>query len=434
MITRVEAHGFRSIQYVSQPLERFHVLVGPNGAGKSSFLDIVGFLGDMLSAGPGPAVLGDTRLGVTSRASDPRDLAWMREGNRFELAVELEMPVPSDSAIGTGRRSARYEVAVTWSEPGSGEDFADQGIRLEAETLFLIPRRKPGGREGRQLQIFPSPSKPPRHLVIMPGRQAKTGWRRVVSKTDSGNDYFKSETTGWNNQFRLGPNKSALANLPEDQERFPVATWVKRVLMEGLQTVVLSAESMRSPSAPGSPTRFLPDGSNLPWVVESLARENPERFSRWVRHLRTAVPDILNVRTEDRPNDRHRYLVVEYTNGLEAPSWVVSDGTLRMLALTLLAYLPDRDALYLIEEPENGIHPTAVESVYQSLSSVYESQVLMASHSPVVLSLASPDEVLCFAQAESGATDVVNGAEHPRLRQWKGAVDLGTVFATGVLG
>ena len=41
-----------------------------------------------------------------------------------------------------------------------------------------------------------------------------------------------------------------------------------------------------------------------------------------------------------RPEDGHRYLVVHYRNGFEAPSWLVSDGTLRFLALTLLAYLP----------------------------------------------------------------------------------------------
>ena len=41
-----------------------------------------------------------------------------------------------------------------------------------------------------------------------------------------------------------------------------------------------------------------------------------------------------------------------------------------MLALTLLAYIPAREAVYLVEEPENGIHPRNLEIVFQSLSSV----------------------------------------------------------------
>ena len=36
---------------------------------------------------------------------------------------------------------------------------------------------------------------------------------------------------------------------------------------------------------------------------------------------------------------------------------MASDGTLRMLALTLLAYIPAREAVYLVEEPENGYIP-----------------------------------------------------------------------------
>ncbi len=121
-------------------------------------------------------------------------------------------------------------------------------------------------------------------------------------------------------------------------------------------------------------------------------------------------------------------------SGLKAPSWVVSDGTLRLLALTLLAYIQDVEGIYLIEEPENGIHPKAVETVFQSLSSVYGAQVLCASHSPVVLSLAKPRDLLCFAKTATGETDIVRGDEHPRLKDWKGSLDLGTLFAAGVLG
>ena len=50
------------------------------------------------------------------------------------------------------------------------------------------------------------------------------------------------------------------------------------------------------------------------------------------------------------------------------PAWMLSEGTLRLLALTILAYLPHLPAVYLIEEPETAVHPTALETIYQSLS------------------------------------------------------------------
>jgi predicted ATPase len=151
-------------------------------------------------------------------------------------------------------------------------------------------------------------------------------------------------------------------------------------------------------------------------------------------HLRTALPDIKTVGTVGRKEDRYRYLVLGYENGLKAPSWVVSDGTMRLLALTLLAYLPDAGGSFLIEEPENGVHPRALEAVYESLSAVSRAQVLCASHSPVILGLARPSDLLIFAKDSLGATDIIRGDRHPQLRDWKGALDLGTLFASGVLG
>jgi predicted ATPase len=139
----------------------------------------------------------------------------------------------------------------------------------------------------------------------------------------------------------------------------------------------------------------------------------------------------------EREDDKHRYLMLKYASGLEIPSWMASDVTLRLFALTLPAYLSEFRGLYLIEEPENGIHPRAAESVFQSLSSVFEAQVLLATHSPVLISLIKPkdaDQVLCFAKASDGSTDIISGDRHPNLRTWQGDPNLYVLFAGGVLG
>lgn len=62
MITLVEALGYRCLRYVSQPLGPFHVLVGPNASGKSTFLDVISFLGQLMTDGV-EAVAGESRRG-----------------------------------------------------------------------------------------------------------------------------------------------------------------------------------------------------------------------------------------------------------------------------------------------------------------------------------------------------------------------------------
>lgn len=423
MFSEIEALNYRCLHYISQAMAPFQVLIGPNASGKSTFLDVVAFLADVVREREGVADA------VSRRVPDIRDLSWMRRGDAFEFVVEAVIPETLRRRPNGGYTRVRYEVRV-------GTHPETRETSLLAETLWL--RSEPSEQETRsprQRSLFPMAEPPPESIVRPSGARALPGWRRVLNKVPgSGNDYFKSETSDWNNLFRLGPRRSALANLPEDEEKFPVSIWFRRLLMEGVQHLALNSAVLRLPSPPGSPRRFQTDGSNLPWVVRDLEDSAPERLGEWVAHVRTALPDLKGIRTLERPEDRHRYLMLDYASGLQAPSWLVSDGTLRLLALTVLAYIPDLEGIYLIEEPENGIHPRAVETVFQSLSSVYGAQVLLATHSPVILSLAEPSQVLCFDRTDEGATDIVRGSEHPRLREWKGETDLGTLFASGVLG
>ncbi len=426
MIQRIEALGYRALRYVSKSVGNFQVLVGPNASGKSTFLDVVAFLGDLVRGGLDRAVEGDPGLGIPMRAPDLRHLVWLRRAHRFELAVELAIPPRLQERMEHRRwRFCRYEVAVE----------GDKGLVLATENFWLKPEDGAEGKKPVQKKLFPDPDPPPETIVQRSGAKSPNGWRRVVSRgKDPESVYFHSETTKWNNPFKLGPEKSALANLPEDPEKFPVAVWARNLLTEGIQRISLSSRAMRNPSPPARARGFLPDGSNLPWVIYELEEKHPDRLELWVSHLREALPNLDAVTTLEREEDRHRYLVLRFKNGFRAPSWLVSDGSLRLMALTLLAYAPMVSGVYLIEEPENGIHPRAVENAFQSLSSVYEAQVLCATHSPVLLGLAKPEQILCFARNEEGATDVVRGDEHPALRAWKGAVELSTLFSGGVLG
>lgn len=419
MISRVEALNYRCLRYVSQPLRPFQILVGPNASGKTTFLEVFAFVSDLLSNGLESA--------VEERTSNFADLTWGRQGSGFEIALETSIPGYIQEQV--GRQGAvgaiRYELAI-----GANVDTGE--IEIRSETVLLKPSSDTVRRER---SLFPEELQPPETLRTL--KKPKLT-RTIVNKVPGGNDNFYSEVhpesgKGWAPSFRLGPRKSALANMPDDESRFPATTWFRALVREGLQRFVLNSAEIRKASPPGQARTFRPDGSNLPWVVQRLLDNNPEQFTSWLAHVRTALPDIVDIRTVERQDDKHRYLMIKYSSGLEVPSWAVSDGTLRLLALTLPAYLPDLSGIYLIEEPENGIHPQAVETVYQALSCVYSAQILVATHSTVMLSNAQPEDVLCFAKSESGATDIVVGSEHPRLKQWQGESNLGVLLARGVL-
>ena len=426
MITSIEALNYQCLRYVKRDLEPFHILIGPNASGKSVFLDVIDFLGDLLHGGPEEA--------IELRANTIDELVWNHTGRCFELVVELSIPERiRNTKQNKVYTHCRYEVGIGQNENGEVSILSETFWLKEEAKLFAPPLKlfvPPLQRE-----LFPTDPIGPETILIPQRKRTPKGWRKVVTKiSESGNDWFRTEVGEWNNRFRLGPRRAALANLPEDEEKFPTAIWAKRLLMEGVQELMLNSYEMRNPCAPSSSRLYKPDGSNLPIVIRELKQKDPGRFKLWLRHIQTVLTDVQEIEVIERDEDRHLYISITYDTGLKVPSWLISDGTLRLLALTLLAYIPGENAIYLIEEPENGLHPEAVGAVFESFSSTYEAQVLVATHSPVLLSLAKPEQILCFGKTDSGATDIVSGIEHPALRNWKGEVNLSVLYASGVLG
>lgn len=419
MFTRIEAVNYRCLRNISQELDGFHVIAGPNGSGKSTFLETLVVLGAFASDGL-------ESVWKESRASRFEDLLFGGKGASFSLAVNLNVPTAVLDSLGRkngGRfELVRYEIEI-------GQRGLSQEIQILGENLWVGTQPDQVRRADvvqKELD-FPSSSLPSRPIVHS---TAPKGWRKVAGKSQAGNAFFKSETGDWNFTLKNPSSRSALSTLPED-ERFGLANWAKQKLVASVQRLMLRSDVMQKACGPLKERRFLPDGSTLPLVLAQL-RKDERRFKPWIEHVRTVLP-IQDVRVVEREDDKHSYLIATYESGTEVPSWHLSDGTLRLLALTLIPFLDETEIAYLIEEPENGIHPQGVEAVFQSLSSVYGGQVLVATHSPVLVGLISPRQLLCFSRTAAGETDIVRGDQHPKLKEWQGKFNLAQLFAAGIL-
>lgn len=377
IVTKIEAFGYRCLREVRQELGLYQILVGPNGSGKSVFLDVIAFLGDLVSGGLQKAVI--------ARTENFYDLVWGRKDGSFHLAVEAATSQQEPILI-------RYEIEAKLEANDDQITISRERLTVTEASGQLLPLIT---REGQLVSLAPE--------------------------------------MGAGASLTLNPSYSALTTLFTQKTEFPSVAHLTNLLWDGAKTVALDNKLLRAPSRPGGGRAAIHDGSRLARMVAQIQDSSNEVLRSWVRHVQTAIPDVAAIRTIPRPEERSLYLMVQYAGGVEVPQWMLSDGTLRLLALTILAYLPDFHGVYLIEEPEVGVHPTAIETIMQSLSSVYEGQVLVTSHSPIVLGLARPDQLLCFQKNENGTT-IIPGSEHPMLREWKSGVNVSDLFAAGVLG
>ncbi len=242
MIKLIEALNYRCLRYVRQPLGRLQVLVGPNASGKTTFLDIVSFLGDFVAGGPGKALVERTR--------NPLDLFWRRMPGSFELAIEAEIPQKLRSLLEKPFDTARYEVGITVDKETLELSIKTEKLLFQSETPLEQPQRS----------LFPESVCPPQTIA----RVRHPGDRSVLTKVPGGNDNFYSEVgKGWFPAFKLGVKRSTLGNLPADETRFPVSTWLRSLLSEGVQSISLNSRLLRQASPPSQTRAFLPDGSDL---------------------------------------------------------------------------------------------------------------------------------------------------------------------------
>lgn len=437
MITRIEAYRYRCFKNLAVDVGSYNVLAGANGSGKTTLLDIPALLGDMLTS----RYCSDAFLTMQPPWADsPRahtlvELVHQQRGDDFVFVIEAELPpevirVFTEAASESDKdkpeqwpKYIRYELQL--------EVFNKIELHVKNEFLYLYPeKRRPaigllGGLQG-EAEGYTKQGRP-----VLRDKQ----WRPVLYRNDGGPSQYMEELgpRTRHQENRVAPMQLALSGLSVDETLYPAANWFRKLLEEESVFYDPKWSTLRRASKPGQPRKVIPSGENLPWLAMELKKDDPERFDSWVEHVQTALP-IESIDVVLREEDYHAYFVVKYGGDYTVTSSGLSDGTLRLMAMTLLPYLSKTPQLTVLEEPENGIHPKAIEVVLQSLTSVYEGQVWISTHSPIVLAHTDLENVLCTRLGDKGAVEVIPGDEHPQLKNWKGGIDIGTLFAAGVLG
>ena len=400
MIVAIKIRNYKGIKRSPWvDLDPFHVLVGPNGSGKSTFLGAIEFVKSCLVNGP---------LTAVGSVPEYRDLTFLRQGGPIEFDLRLRFLEPPGDALGT----LNYRLVLTSDEK--------LGVRVSEELLTRVLRFN----------------------FKVPGRVGPV--TRLLGKTSTGSDFYRRESGTYTDSFQFGPDKLTLSLTPPDTQKYPTGNVVKDFLAQGVRFIQLNSTAMRQPAPATRPTELELDGTNLPRVVGrllrngSIARPSPDgsaAIARWTEHLRYALEDLESIGWAARPPDNAEYLTLRFAGGFECPSWLLSDGTLRMLALTLPAFLSGPPSLYMVEEPENGVHPHAIEIIVKALAAIPGAQVFVATHSPLVVQQVGAKPLLCFTRDETTGVQIIHGEKHPALKDWNGSSpDLASIFASRVLG
>jgi ABC-type uncharacterized transport system ATPase subunit len=171
----------------------------------------------------------------------------------------------------------------------------------------------------------------------------------------------------------------------------------------------------------GQPLRFQNAlGLGLPAIYDAIVTRDLPAYMAINARLRTLYPTVKSLALKN-PSPTTKALGVQLTDGTFVGADFMSEGMLYYLAYAALPHLAPA-AIILVEEPENGLHPARIREVMHVLREISKAtQVLIATHSPLVVNELQPEEVTVLTRKPDEGTkgrlikDTPNFAERSKV-------------------
>lgn len=176
------------------------------------------------------------------------------------------------------------------------------------------------------------------------------------------------------------------------------------------------------------------DASNLASVLKRMGEENPEALFRIEDTVRQIAPFFSKFHFPNLPNDQTQLMWVDrHASEVRYGPFQLSDGTLRFICLATLLLQPSLPSMVIIDEPELGLHPHAIDLLAEMLKGASESsQLLVSTQSPRLLDKFNPQEVI-VANHRDGET-LLERLNQKELEAWLDDYSLGELWEHDRLG
>ena len=414
----VHFEAFKSLYDVTVTMGDLTVLTGANGSGKSNLVDGLDFISTVytygldfaVSHGGGYENIAHRR---TRRARRPIRVAVQIEATRGELL---------ETAVGRARRrgSRRHDESESKFLVRHSFSFRAASQRLtadfevEEETLEIS---QSGGallarvvRRGTNLDLEESPGDDEETAELL---------ERLL---------FSFRREELREGFAVPPNELLLVR------RFYLdVSWIFGQFLSSLRVFQLSPHTSRQSGVPSPAAQLDRHGENLPGAADNLRRNHQREWRQIESAMRRIIPTLKEITiayTEDR-----RLAVQFREEGVGRPwnSSEVSDGTIQTFAL-LVAIFDPRTSILVIEELENALHPWILRHLL-TLCAETSRQVLLTTHSPVLLDHVAPDtvQVMWMREGRTSVAPLLELDEDVRLSLTRGDLSVFEVYDSGLL-
>jgi len=222
-----------------------------------------------------------------------------------------------------------------------------------------------------------------------------------------------------------------------DPERFKVLSLIQKAiksisLYSNFDTTFNSP--IRNLNSYQSETKLRSDGSNLVSLLQKIKNNHTLEFEKIEEAFAQINPHFKSI-DFDYLGSKFQLVIREKNLSKTITAEHISDGTLRFLLLLSILYNPERGNLVCLDEPETGLHPDMIRTIAKAIKYAANqgTQVILSTHSPLLLNHFEIDDVLIFEKNEHNET-VVSTKEEDDFEDWNDSYSTGKLWIDGKLG
>jgi predicted ATPase len=402
MFSEFRYESFKSYREAHFPLAPLTLLIGTNASGKSNALEGIRFL-SWLSQG--------RRLDDALRAVQEEDVAirgtlntlGYHGANTFSLGCSMTSTRPWE------------HFEVTLQVEGKEMRIADESIYGDHSKVPLY-------------EIVHSPDEYGYEVQVAYNNFARGGVKPRIACSNQ-----RAIVTQLDTPSRLKKGK-ARETIPAITERF-------RRALNQILFLDPDPRRMREYSF-ANETELIGDGRNLSGVLYNLCedRERKQEILNFIKAL--PEQDFQDISFIETPRSE---VMVELTEsfGARHETWdapILSDGTLRVLAVGAAVLSAPEGSLIAIEEIDNGVHPSRAGMLLKSIQETAEERnlrVILTSHNPALLDslpdTSIPHVVCCYRDPDEGDSRLVRLEDLHKYPDLVARGPLGRLMTQGII-